>query len=86
MMSTKKARKNSSKLDLPTIHCECGHKILLIPDTKVMGQTINEHALDHKRKYTLTEEETGTLEDELISQVFELLSKQNKSKKRLKLT
>jgi hypothetical protein len=82
-MSTKKVRKNSSKLKLPTIHCECGHKILLIPDLKAMGLAIEEHALDHKRKYALTDEETGNLEDRLVSQVFELVTKQNKSRKKL---
>jgi hypothetical protein len=75
-MSTKKARNHSSMRNLPTIQCECGHKILLIPDLKAMGQAIEEHALEHKRKYALNEEETNALENTLIAQVLELASKQ----------
>jgi hypothetical protein len=79
-MSTKKVRNHSSNRNLPTILCECGHKILLLPDVKAMGQAIEEHALEHKRKYALTEEETEALENGLIAQALDLISKQNNSK------
>jgi hypothetical protein len=75
-MKTKKTQNHSSKQNLPTIQCECGHKILLIPDVKAMRLAIEEHSLEHKRKYNLTEEQTDTLENILIAQVFELASKQ----------
>lgn len=79
-MNTKKTTNHPLKRNLPTIHCECGHKILLLPDVKAMGQAIEEHALEHKRKYALTEEETEALENGLIAQALELISKQNNSK------
>jgi hypothetical protein len=47
---------------------------------KAMGQAIEEHALEHKRKYALTEEETEALENGLIAQALDLISKQNNSK------
>jgi hypothetical protein len=58
----------------------------LIPDVKAMGLAIEEHALEHKRKYALTEEETNALENCLIAQIFELSYKLNKSKARSKAT
>ena len=39
-----------------------------------MGQVIENHALEHKRKYALTQEETDTLEVNLIAQALELAS------------
>jgi hypothetical protein len=60
--------------NLPTIKCECGHKILLLPDLQAMGQAIEKHALEHKRKYALTQEETDALEVNLIAQALKLAS------------
>lgn len=75
-MSETKVRKHSPERNLPTIKCECGHKILLIPDLKTMGQAIEKHALEHKNKYALTEEETNALENALILQTLDLASRQ----------
>ena len=75
-MSTKKARKHSPLRSLPTIKCECGHKILLLLDVQAMGQAIEKHALEHKKKYALTKEETEALEDALIAQALKLAAKQ----------
>ena len=73
-MNTKKARNYSVKRNLPTIKCECGHEILLLPDIQAMGQVIEKHALEHKRKYALTQEETDSLEENLIAQALKLAS------------
>jgi hypothetical protein len=69
-MTPKKTPNRSPSWNLSTIKCTCGHEILLLPDAKEMGQVIEKHALEHKKKYALTEEETDTLIDTLISQVF----------------
>jgi hypothetical protein len=71
-MNPKKARNHSHMRNLPTIKCECGHKILLLPDLQAMGQAIEKHALEHKRKYALTQEETDALEANLIAQALKL--------------
>jgi hypothetical protein len=64
---------------LPTIRCGCGFELcLLLPDVKVLGQAIEKHALDHKKKFELNEEQTEGLKDSLITQIFDLLSKKSK--------
>lgn len=73
-MGVKKTRKTSK---LPIIKCICGFELLLLPDVKEMGQAIEEHALEHQHKYSLTEEDTDTLKNTLIAQVFELASNYN---------
>ncbi len=69
-MTSKKIPNRSPKWNLPIIKCTCGHEILLLPDAKEMGQVIEKHALEHKKRYGLTEEETNALIDSLIFQVF----------------
>ena len=54
-MGIKKTKKTGK---LPIIRCICGFEILLLPDLNAMGQAIEEHALRHQNKYSLTEEET----------------------------
>jgi hypothetical protein len=63
------------KRNLPIIQCTCGFKLLWLPDAKVMGQAIEKHTLEHKKKYQLTQEETENLELQLIAQAFELAAK-----------
>ena len=55
------------------IKCECGYKILLIPDLKAMSKAIEDHVLDHLKKST-DEEETESIRVNLISQVLEKVS------------
>jgi hypothetical protein len=52
------------------IKCRCGYELLLLPDVQVMGQAIEKHALEHKRKYGLTQEQTESLMDYLIAQAL----------------
>jgi hypothetical protein len=63
------------KPNLPIIQCTCGFKLLWLPDAEVMGQAIEKHTLEHKKKYRLTQEETENLELQLIAQAFELAAK-----------
>jgi hypothetical protein len=63
---------------LPVIRCSCGFKLLLLPDVQVMGQAIENHALEHKKKHGLSHEQTKNLKDGLIIQAFEMASEKSK--------
>jgi hypothetical protein len=39
-----------NKYSLHSICCECGAEILLIPDVKEMGRSIESHAKEHQKK------------------------------------
>ena len=69
------------KHNLPIIRCTCGYELLLLTDAEVMGQSIEKHILDHKKKYRLTQEQTERLEDYLIAQAFKLAPKNPKKHK-----
>jgi hypothetical protein len=71
-MTSNKTQNHSSKGSLSTIKCECGHEILLLPDARMMGRAIENHALEHQKKYALTQEETSAIIEALIAQAFEL--------------
>ncbi len=62
---------------LPIIVCECGEKILLIPDLDEMVHSIESHASEHAKKETDAEkaqDEYCRIQDLLIEQVFKILS------------
>jgi hypothetical protein len=63
---------------LPIIRCSCGFELLLLPDVQVMGQAIEKHALEHAKKYGLTQEQTESLKEYLIAQAFKLASEKPK--------
>jgi hypothetical protein len=65
---------------MPIIVCKCGFKLLWLPDVRVMGQAIEKHALEDKKNYGLTQEETEKLEDYLIAQALELADKKPKNR------
>jgi hypothetical protein len=48
--ATLKPESKAKVRGLPVIRCECGQKILLVPDAKVMGEAIDVHVELHKRK------------------------------------
>jgi hypothetical protein len=77
-VSSRRARNYSSVQKLPTINCECGQKILLLPDLQTMGQAIEKHALEHQKKCALTKEETNAIKKSLIIQTLELASELRK--------
>ena len=39
-----------TKERLPTIKCECGAEILIVPDLPAMDRAIKTHAADHRKK------------------------------------
>ena len=41
---------HSFGMSLPTILCECGEKILVIPDLEEMARCIETHAMIHEKK------------------------------------
>jgi hypothetical protein len=67
------------KQHLPIILCKCGFELLWLPDVQVMGQAIEKHALEDKKKYGLTQQQTESLENYLITQAFKLAEKNPKS-------
>jgi hypothetical protein len=77
-MDSKKALIHSHTPNLPSIKCECGHEILLLPDLQAMGQAIENHALEHQKKCALTKEETNAIKKSLIAQTLELASELRK--------
>jgi hypothetical protein len=65
-----KVHNHSLKSHLPIITCECGYKILLLPDLKAMNQAIQNHLLKHKNRGA-KDAKAKRIEDALISQIFE---------------
>ena len=73
-MSSGKVKKRSLKPNLPIIKCECSHEILLLPDLKNLGKAIEEHAMEHKKKYMLTQKEADAIKEDLIAQALRIAS------------
>ena len=73
-MHSEKTIKRSPKNNLPILKCECGHEILLLPDLKTLGKAIEEHVIEHSKKYALTQEEADVLQDNLIAQALSMAS------------
>jgi len=62
---------------LPLIRCECGAKILLIPDKAELGRSIEAHANTHAKKMRTPEkmeEESNRIQDLLIAKTLQLLN------------
>ncbi len=68
-------RKPKAKVaGLPTIKCECGQEILLVPDVKVMGKAIEAHAEWHKNREkdpAKAEEKANRVRDDLTAKVLQ---------------
>jgi hypothetical protein len=62
-----------SSKNLPTIKCECGKEILLIPDLKAMSKAIETHAFEHGKNKNLekTASEVEHILDFLTMQVLQ---------------
>jgi hypothetical protein len=78
-MHSDKVKRSSSKNNLPVLKCECGHEILLLPELKTLGNAIEEHAIEHQKKYALTQEEADAIQDNLIAQAFKMASEMEPS-------
>ena len=69
--------KNSDQ-KLPLVVCECGFKILVIPDLDEMVRSIEAHAATHKRSQTDPEKaqaEHSRIEEMLTQKVLLAISK-----------
>ena len=64
---------HSQKSHLPIITCECGYKILLLPDLKAMNHAIQNHLSEHKNR-NAKNAKVKKIEDALISKIFEKAS------------
>jgi hypothetical protein len=73
-MHIDKVKRSSSKHNLPLLKCEYVHEILLLPELKTLGKAIEEYAMEHQKKYALTQEEADALQDNLIAQAFKMAS------------
>jgi hypothetical protein len=65
----------TNKHNLPVISCECGAKILLVPDLREMVRCIEAHAAIHEKKEAdpkKAQTESSRIQDLLIKQVFQL--------------
>jgi hypothetical protein len=62
-----------TKPSLSIIICECGFKILLVPDVNEMNQAIEKHVLEHKNKGA-DEAEVNRIEKDLVIQIFNKIS------------
>lgn len=61
---------------LPCIRCECGARILLLPDLNEMSRCIELHALVHAKRETNSqkaEQESSRIQDLLIKQIFQIV-------------
>lgn len=66
--------KYKCKARLPVIRCSCGAEILLVPNVKKMGETIENHADSHKQKVKDPEEaeaEAERVRNDLIVKILE---------------
>lgn len=61
------------KEKIPTIKCECGYEIMLVPDLKVMNKAIESHVAEHVKKQpdkAKAEREAKRIGELLIEQVL----------------
>ncbi len=64
-------------MHLPTIVCQCGAEILLVPNVELMSKAIEAHVEEHNRKLKgckRAKEEAEHIELDLIAQVFSKIS------------
>jgi hypothetical protein len=59
------------------ITCECGERILVIPDIKLMGNSIEAHAANHKKDPVIpsaADEDSIRIENLLIERLFKAVA------------
>jgi hypothetical protein len=83
ILDCKSAKENGSLLEgLPIIRCECGAKILVLPDLKAMNSAIETHVTEHRRMERLIRKNLSSPSkiSELLSQrTLIKISQQNKA-------
>jgi len=75
LLKRKKDKAFSSKSRSHVIECECGYKILILPDFASMDQAIENHVLEHLEKNNIAEDEADRIRDDLIIQLFNNIGK-----------
>lgn len=73
----KKEKREVSAHTLPIITCECGEKILVVPDLLQMERCIEAHATQHKKSETDSKkagEEHCRIEELLTQKVLNLVA------------
>ena len=73
---------------MPIIQCECGEKILLIPDLRAMNIAIENHLAAHKRttkKTKINEVHQTNLRQFLVEQLFQLSTQTSQDSAWLKM-
>ena len=64
------AQSNCSDSSLQFIICECGERILILPNAKMMGTAIERHILEQHKNKGANEVEADRIENALIAQLF----------------
>ncbi len=83
MKAHKKTVTSESNNTFMLLKCECGAKILILPDAKEMGLAIDAHAMAHgllEEDLEQAKAKTEYIRDQLIKQLFEKISHQPKTK------
>jgi hypothetical protein len=68
------AHRNWSDSSLQFIICECGERILILPNAKMMGTAIERHILEQHKNKGANQVEADRIENVLISQLFKKAS------------
>jgi hypothetical protein len=64
---------------LPTIKCDCGEEILLLPDLQAMNNAIKNHAFEHFKEVRIDKNKSAidNISDILSRRVIEKIGEQN---------
>lgn len=68
---TNEAANSCKSPSFVVVKCSCGAEILLVPDVAAMGAAIENHVVEHQKKYGLSKEQADSIRDYLIIQTFE---------------
>ena len=66
--------RNWSDSSLQFIKCECGERILILPNAKMMGTAIERHILEQHKNKGANQVEADRIENALIAQLFKKAS------------
>ena len=68
------SHRNCSDSSLQFIICECGERILILPNAKMMGTAIERHILEQHKNKGANQVEADRIENALIAQLFKKAS------------
>ncbi len=81
----KKQQDQNIGSNLPIVVCECGARIILLPDLDEMARVLDEHAATHEKSISdpnEAEAEHCRIEELLIQKVFSLIERMPPDKKK----